>query len=688
MSLPNTPTAPFDRRVLLTLCLTLPLPVVGAALTKAPFIWPVSTLLYNIGLFFCLSALPNKAVRILAYGAVSASLILLESSFFFSFYLQNAGFNEAFFYHLRPDLLYAGTGEHLPLLLAVLACLLGFLALSTFALCRRQYGGRRVLPLAAGLLVFGLLLSPPAQSLVAYAAHSVRGGGDDEIFQHFGELRDPKVTAVFSGQKRPNIVLIYVESLDHNYFDETLFPGLLPNLKRLRTESIDFSNIAQGEGAGWTLGGIVASQCGYPLAIPYDIGGNDLGLFNEFLPRATCLGDLLAADGYRLTFIGGADARFAGKDDFLRSHGYAEIIDRDTLLGSLGDKSYQNTWGVFDDTLLDYAIGKFTALSSGNSPFLLTVLTMDTHHPNGFLSRSCGPYGRGENSSLNALHCADKLIPQFIDRIRNSPYSQNTLIVVASDHLTMRNQASYLLERSQTPERLTFFVNTPSGTHAVNNRPGIHYDIGPTILDLVGYNLQGRMGFGAPLTRGPGYLPGRFGEDQWQGEAANLLAIGSRLWQEEVTLDEEGIRFVKADLSLAMGGRKFNIHSFEGYSPAPTPIIFFNDDASLKLDEIKSYPFDRQFAPGAMSEELRRHPGKLALAIGRACNLPGFAGPRILPGSWMFFVGKPGSDKFLRGAITGDFTLPFAVIQAVARESGDEPVSRERDRRVTRAGGN
>jgi len=286
-------------------------------------------------------------------------------------------------------------------------------------------------------------------------------------------------------------------------------------------------------------------------------------MFDEFLPKATCLGDLLQKDGYRLTFMGGADARFAGKGDFLGSHGYREILDLNVLLESLSDKSYQNPWGIFDDTLFDNAIDKFKVLSRARAPFLPTLLTLDNHGPVGYLSKSCGNYDTGDNSSLNAVHCSDRLISGFIEKIRNSTYSDNTVIIVLSDHLAMRNKATPLLKASQQPPRLTFFVNTPDGQKSRNTNPGLHYDIAPTILDLLGYRVNGALGFGAPLTRGAGYLPGRFGTDGWKQQTATLMAIAGSLWDNDVTLDRDGIKFTVTDLTLAMGGRKFDLHAGE-----------------------------------------------------------------------------------------------------------------------------
>jgi phosphoglycerol transferase len=668
-------------RVILGILLALLVPIAGTILTAAPVIWPISTLIYNLGLLYSFAIAPKSATRIISYNIVAAIFFVIEASFFFSYYLQDAGFNEAFFYHIRPDLVHAGVGEHLPILLGMLVCLCGLLVLFSSVLAKETPTRTWLSPIALGLLAVGLFISPPMQALILHAKSFSPDDGGRAVFDDFRELLGPKVTVHFSESQRPNIILIYAEGLNQRYFDEAVFPSLLPNLKRLREQSVDFSNVAQGIGADWTVAGMVASQCGYPLAKSYGISEEELSIFSEFLPRATCLGDLLQQDGYRLTFIGGADARFAGKRDFLRSHGYDEIIDRDVLLGSLADQSYRNWWGAYDDTMFDFAFKKFGSMSRGEKPFLMTLLTIDTHHPNGFLSGSCGTYGAGDNSILNSVHCSDLLIARFIGRVRTSPYSGNTVIIVLSDHLANSNRASDLLASSNMPDRLTFFINTPDEEQGKNRNPGVHYDIAPTILDFIGYNISGQLGLGTPLTRGAGYLAGKFGEDTWQEQKANLLAIGGTLWDTEVTLDQEGMKLLTSKATLTVGKRNFNLRS-RGSSNVPASIALFFDENSLKLLEIKCYPFNQELIPETLDDELLKHKTNLALVISRAGFLPGFVAPGIDPRLWVYFFGKPGGHLFSQGPIDGDLTIPFKMILEMDHSELDEQLFHQREELV------
>jgi phosphoglycerol transferase len=151
------------------------------------------------------------------------------------------------------------------------------------------------------------------------------------LWSHLGQLMGqdimsryyvaPEAITAPTGPKR-NLVLVYAESLEDAYGKPAVFGEDL--LKSLRSKrSVSFGRLQPTPGTGWTIAGIVASQCGIPLR-PVIHDPNDMGASGEFLPSITCLGDILKAHGYVNVFMGGASLSFAGKGLFLRSHGYEE----------------------------------------------------------------------------------------------------------------------------------------------------------------------------------------------------------------------------------------------------------------------------------------------------------------------------------------------------------------------------
>ena len=64
-----------------------------------------------------------------------------------------------------------------------------------------------------------------------------------------------------------NLVYLYLESFEASFFDDEVFPGLVPNLKRLRTEAHDYTDVH--DVGDFTMGSFVASQCGIKLITPW-----------------------------------------------------------------------------------------------------------------------------------------------------------------------------------------------------------------------------------------------------------------------------------------------------------------------------------------------------------------------------------------------------------------------------------
>ena len=237
------------------------------------------------------------------------------------------------------------------------------------------------------------------------------------------------------------------------------------------------------------------------------------------------------------------------------------------------------------------------------------------------------------------------------------------------------------------PPRLTFFVNTPDGKHEEIKSPGTHFDIAPTILALAGYNIEGQIGFGKPLTQGAGYLPGRFGETDWKKQSPNLMAVARTLWDNEAFLDRNGIQLAASDLILTFGGKEFDLHA-GGIADDPATVLFVFNANSCKLEKIRVFALGQGLTRTTLGEELLKNPEKLALVISRAKNLPGFTDPRNNPDQWVYFCGKPGSNFFSWGQLTGDLLIPYDLIQKLNKAEIDKRVISEREHLLNNLTGN
>ncbi len=462
-----------------------------------------------------------------------------------------SGIDEAVLYHLLIGLRGAGFGEYTKLI-AFSAVYLLLSVIFSYVVYRfvlggaasRSFGSVLVLVLAGAALI----VNPTTHDMVTLSKtwSSPNTANNDD-----GEYEADLV--VLSNKK--NIVYIYLESVERTYLDNTLFPGLTPNLHALEKHAISYTDVRQVPGTGWTIAGMVASQCGIPLVTPSH--GNSVGGYDQFLPGAMCFGDVLRENGYDLFYMGGASVNFAGKGNFYRSHGFEHVNGREVLQEKLVDPSYQTGWGLYDDSLFSQLKEKYMELSSRERPFALFSLTLDTHHPNGHCSAPClpTPYGDGSNPILNAVHCTDKLVKDFVDFIRISPYANNTIIVIASDHLAMRNTASDILRQGDRRNLLMIFPPPEmvvSGRQ-YTDRPASTLDIAPTLLSLLSKENQ-RLGFGRSLlNKTPTLTQSKEDINRYLEEQRGFL---NTLWHypqmdSGITIADDGSRLVLGERSIA-----------------------------------------------------------------------------------------------------------------------------------------
>jgi len=345
---------------------------------------------------------------------------------------------------------------------------------------------------AFGFLCAAVLVNPFLQDigrLYAGQTNSALTRTEAKFYQPLESL------PVLSGK---NLVVIYAEGLERSFMDTDVFPDLLPNLSALEARSVSFSDIRQTYFTGFTIGGMVASQCGVPIYTPAH--RNAMNNYDQFMGNTKCLGDVLKANNYTSHFIGGADIRFSGKGNFYKTHGFDKVLGSIQLLNSQRIiRENFSRWGASDDILLEQAKKEFEALSTQDNPFALFVLTLDTHPPNGHVSKSCmdKKYGDGSVAILNAVHCADRQISDFVKVLQKSEVAKDTIIVVMSDHLMMRSPASEFL--AQTQRRNVFMIIDPSQEDAMQiSRPATLLDIGPTLIAYMGGDVT-TMGFGRNL---------------------------------------------------------------------------------------------------------------------------------------------------------------------------------------------
>lgn len=501
--------------------------------------------------------------------------------------MTGVGINQAVLFHLFSGIEGADYSQFLKEISAAVIFLLLAIFVVIFSLGvgwrarKTPERSTRMLPLGMGLVmvVAAWLVSPWHQDIMMLADTYSRIKGDQARRLDAMYVVEPRVIG-----NNKNLVVLYLEGVERTYFNDTLFPGLLPNLSRLREASLSFSGIEQSPGAGWTIAGMVNTQCGIPLVTP-GAGINEMGHVEHFLPEAKCIAEILAANGYHTMYIGGASGKFAGKASFLRQHGFMEVRDRDYFQTEqpLPESAFSG-WGVYDDTLLQIVYDEFVALSEEDGPFALFALTMDTHPPNHHVPPSCEGvhYGDGSSKALNSLRCTDRLVSELIDRIRRSPYYENTTLVVLSDHLSMVNDAKVALDKAPSRENLLMIFDTsmPPGQRHVK---GTMVDVGATLLDVLDAS-ETRLGFGRSLLASNGQ-EASYTSAFYDGESlAGYLSFSRQLWDMPSVV---GRIYSDGNGGVILGESLVDAPFFSVLDSHNKVVEIYFDDFAEKLDELQ-----------------------------------------------------------------------------------------------------
>jgi phosphoglycerol transferase len=346
------------------------------------------------------------------------------------------------------------------------------------------------------LAVLPLLVFNPFTWSVAEYVGDAEAASHKVVYSGYAEIGDLRK----AGTNRPNLLILYLESSERTLMDEGAFGDVMAPLAPFAARGIELTNLHEAALTNWTLAGQVASQCGVPLMPLGLVTHNSFHFIDDaFMPGATCLADLLTRDGYQTTVMQTAPLRFAGADKFAASHGWQKPLAFSQLRADYPDGG--NEWGLDDEDIFDAAFHEIERIVETGSPFALSVTNIGGHTPNGFVSRSCHgrpTVDRFDDPTLKAFRCSHELAAELLDRLEVSGHLDNTVVVIQSDHLAMRNSVYRQLKQR---ERRNFFVAFGPGIEPqAIDRDATMMDVYPTILELLGYAPpDGRAGIGVSL---------------------------------------------------------------------------------------------------------------------------------------------------------------------------------------------
>ena len=317
-------------------------------------------------------------------------------------------------------------------------------------------------------------------------------------------VRPEKAEIEFPEQKR-NLIYIFLESMETTYYSQKdgglSKDDLIPEISKLAKENTNFSDTDQLGGAytlygtTWTVGAMSAQTAGLPLKLSID--DNAMEKYSTFLPGAYSIGQVLKDNGYNNYLLLGSDATFGGRRNLFKQHGDYEIWDFESAKEE--NKATEKIWwGFTDDQLFDYAKEKITNLASQDEPFNFTMLTADTHFPDGFLCKDC--HKKWDEQYKNVISCSSKRVGDLVKWIKQQDFYDNTTIVISGDHLTMQADFFEPEEGQQYDKKVVNVIINPAVEAENTKRIYSTMDLYPTTLGALGVNIKGnKLGLGTNL---------------------------------------------------------------------------------------------------------------------------------------------------------------------------------------------
>ena len=355
---------------------------------------------------------------------------------------------------------------------------------------------------------------------------------------------DPSSVNITFPEKKRNLIYIFLESMEMTYADQedggAFKKNVIPELTKLAQDNEDFSGKDKKLNGGysmpgttWTMGAMFGQTSGLPLNISID--GNGMDTQNSFFPGVTTMGDILQKEGYSQTLLLGSDATFGGRRLYFTEHGQYDILDYNYAIeNGWIPEDYKVWWGYEDEKLFSFAKDRLLELSEQDSPFNLTMLTVDTHFEDGYECDIC-PDTFGKNQYANVMACSSKQVKEFVDWVSEQDFADDT-IVISGDHPTMDSDFCENVDSSYVRKVYTTYINPAAQKETNKEREYTTFDNFPTTIAALGAQIDGdRLGLGTNLFSKTKTLNEEYG----MGKEARELKQKSKLLTKMSSIDKK-----------------------------------------------------------------------------------------------------------------------------------------------------
>lgn len=241
---------------------------------------------------------------------------------------------------------------------------------------------------------------------------------------------------------KPNVLLIVWESLTAKVLNQS-YKGkvITPGLNELVKEGIFFSNAyATGDR---TDKGIVGVLSGYPAQPTTSI---------VKIPTKASTLPMISKDlkqiGFNTAYYYGGELEFANMKAYLMQGGFDNFVD----VNDFETKDKNSKWGAHDGVVANKL---FNDLKQTTAPFFYTWLTLSSHEPFETPGAPVLDVNTDEGKFFNVMHYSDSVIFSFMEKCKQQPWWNNTLVIIVGDHGHPFPKTKYRADNFKIPMLLT-----------------------------------------------------------------------------------------------------------------------------------------------------------------------------------------------------------------------------------------
>ena len=235
----------------------------------------------------------------------------------------------------------------------------------------------------------------------------------------------------------------------------------------------------------YSVAAMFAAMCCYPYINTPSLKGNGSPIYKT--KKVKCVWDYLKAAGYKMHACANRWAFAVGHmGRLMRMHGVTLEIER----------KFTNDFDVVNNSLT-----RIKRLIEKRKPFMYTILNVNTHYP-----YTDDPKCNSDHNTYKArrvINCLDYDLKLLFDEFVRMKIWETTDIVLYGDHLNFWKLKFYKNQKRKTFLTFPKLQDLGKGA-AIEPKQYVIYDIGPSILDMLGFEYTPKYPFGRSLFK-PGY---------------------------------------------------------------------------------------------------------------------------------------------------------------------------------------